>query len=116
MTNNTDAIGKFFARTETHRINGIDFVFAIPTAEDSMKIDKIQQELAKVMPTNPHEKMSAGAVKLARDFQIACVKGVLHCGENDARRIVVATGQSFYNKVSDFLGLDKTDLDLTDPT
>lgn len=116
MTINQTSIDAFFARTETHKINGIDFVFSVPTAEDSMKIDNLQQELAKVMPSDPQAKMSSNAVKIARDFQVACVKGVLHCDDDSARRIVVATGQSFYNKVSEFLGLEKSNLDLTDPT
>lgn len=114
MSDNQASISGFFARTETHNFGGFDFTFNVPTAEDAALIDKKQMELAKVMPSDAKAKMSEEAVKAAREFQVLCIKSVLRCSEEDARRIVISTGQKFYSAVSAFLGLDGIDAGVSD--
>ena len=113
---NTDSIKGLLSREETHNIGGYDFVFSLPSAEDAMKIDRKQIALTKIMPSRPNEKMSDKAIEGVREFQILCIKSVIHCTEEEARQILISTGQTFYQKVSAFLGIEGQESVGADPT
>lgn len=113
---NSAGIASLLARQETCKVNGIELVLQLPTAEDALLLDTMQLELAKVMPATPNAKMSDAAIKGARNFQVQCIKAVLHCSEEEARLLLISNGQPLYLKVSGFLGIEGEVAELPDPT